>query len=119
MSQSMKSLFILFSSAIFALGLSSAAFAQNIDPVMLAKFQQLPKSQQQALAKQYGIDLDSITKGGGNSRTPLAQIGEPLTQRSLDNDSSLLQGLSSFEGLFNDNEQINEDEDELQRYGMQ
>ena len=118
MSQSMKSLSIFLSSAIFALGLSSAAVAQNIDPAMLAKFQQLPKSQQQALAKQYGIDLNSITKGGANSRTPLAQIGEPLTQRSLDNDSSLSQGLSPFDGMFN-NEQINEDEDELQRYGMQ
>ena len=119
MSQSMKSLSILFSSAIFALGLSSAAVAQNMDPAMLAKFQQLPKSQQQALAKQYGIDLNSITKDGANSRTPLAQIGEPLTQRSLDNDSALLQDLSLSESLFNDNEQINEDEDELQRYGMQ
>lgn len=119
MSQSMKSLSILFSSAIFALGLSSAAVAQNMDPAMLAKFQQLPKSQQQALAKQYGIDLNSITKDGANSRTPLAQIGEPLTQRSLDNDSALLKDLSLSESLFNDNEQINEDEDELQRYGMQ
>lgn len=118
MSQSMKSLSIFLSSAIFALGLSSAAVAQNIDPAMLAKFQQLPKSQQQALAKQYGIDLNSITNGGTNSRTPLAQIGEPLTQRSLDNDLSLSQGLSPFDGMFN-NEQINEDEDELQRYGMQ
>jgi polysaccharide export outer membrane protein len=114
----MKSLSIFLSSAIFALGLSSAAVAQNIDPAMLAKFQQLPKSQQQALAKQYGIDLNSITNGGTNSRTPLAQIGEPLTQRSLDNDLSLSQGLSPFDGMFN-NEQINEDEDELQRYGMQ
>lgn len=121
MSQSMKSLSTLFAIAIVTLGLSSGVFAQNIDPAMLAKFQQLPKSQQQALAKQYGIDLNSITQSGGNTRTPLAQIGEPLMQRSIDPESSSIQGLSGFEDKFNHNEQLSDDddEDELERYGMQ
>ena len=119
MSQSMKSLSTLFAIAIVTLGLSSGVFAQNIDPAMLAKFQQLPKSQQQALAKQYGIDLNSITQSGGNTRMPLAQIGEPLTQRSIDFESSSTQGLSGFEDNFNHNEQLSDDEDELERYGMQ
>lgn len=119
MSQSMKSLSTLFVIAIVTLGLSNGVFAQNIDPAMLAKFQQLPKSQQQALAKQYGIDLNSITQSVGNTRTPLAQIGEPLTQRSIDSESSPIQGLSVFEDMFNHNEQLSDDEDELERYGMQ
>ena len=70
---------IIFSALSFT---SVKTFAQAIDPAMLAQLQSMPKAQQQALAKQYGIDLNSINRSGTVTKTSLAQEGEPLQQRT-------------------------------------
>ncbi len=45
----------------FALELS----AQAISPEMLQQFKSMPRAQQEALARQYGIDLDQMLMGQG------------------------------------------------------
>lgn len=52
---------------VFSLALliqSSISFAQTPSAAQIEQFKQLPPSQQQAIAKQYGIDLNAITQGG-------------------------------------------------------
>ena len=43
-----------------ALLLPMAAAAQSISPSQIEQFKNLPRAQQEALARQYGIDLDNI-----------------------------------------------------------
>lgn len=40
---------------------ATTAFAQQVTPEQLAQFKKLPRAQQEALAKQYGVDLSSIS----------------------------------------------------------
>lgn len=96
--------------------------AQGIDPAMLAQFQSMPKAQQQALAKQYGIDINSISGSGTGTKTPLAQQGEPLQQRGPNafNNNALLDSQSlSDQMLLELQAQQEQDDDTLPRYGMQ
>lgn len=99
--------------------------AQTIDPSMLAQIQSMPKAQQAALAKQYGIDLNSVNRTGTNTKTPLAQQGEPLQQRThqgfINNDDLA----NDQEALFNQwltqkqtNQSQLDNDDTLPRYGM-
>jgi polysaccharide export outer membrane protein len=53
---------------------SSASFSQTPSAAQIEKFKQLPASQQQALAKQYGVDLGALS----NSNHPQPTIN-PLT----------------------------------------
>ena len=80
--------------------------AQTIDPAMIAQIQALPKAQQEALARQYGIDLNAMTRGQ-SSPLQLAQPGEPLTQAQP---SAELQSFNYFSDL--------EEEDEIKRFGV-
>ena len=63
-----------------ALTLVPTVLAQTPSPAMIEQFKSLPKAQQQALAKQYGIDLSSLTGASAPSTSELAQPGEPLMQ---------------------------------------
>ena len=99
--------------------------AQGIDPAMLAQIKSMPKAQQADLAKQYGIDLNSVNRTGTSTKTPLAQQGQPLQQRTnqgfIYNDESA----NDRETLFNQwlmqqqtkQSQLDKD-DSLPRYGM-
>lgn len=49
---------------LFALLISRSSFSQVPSAAQIEKFKQLPASQQQAIAKQYGIDLNSLSNGG-------------------------------------------------------
>ena len=93
-----------FGHFIMSLALVSVSFglmAQAISPQMMAQFQSMPLAQQQALAAQYGVDLDQIMGGGagaGSTNSVLAMPGEALEQRRLgrtdkqwNEDRSLLQ----------------------------
>ena len=65
--------------------LSAGVAAQSISPQMMQQLQSMPRAQQEALAKQYGIDLDQVL-GGGRAKGAAEDIGmpgEPLDQRSL------------------------------------
>lgn len=58
-----------------------ASYAQSITPAQIEQFKSLPKAQQEALARQYGVDLDALT--GGNqaaSRPQPVQVVEPVNQ---------------------------------------
>ena len=48
-----------------AIFLSVGISAQTISPQMMQQLQSMPRAQQEALAKQYGIDLDQVLGGGG------------------------------------------------------
>ena len=92
---------------------------------MLAQFQSMPKAQQEALAKQYGVDLNTINRSGSNTKTPLAQEGVPLQQRTKQEFNS--NGFSSGNAeLFNQwlmQQQVDQansnGNDNLTRYGME
>lgn len=64
---------------ISAILLSSSVFAQSISPQMIAQLKSMPKAQQQAFAKQYGINLDDYL-GQAQSKTKLAQPGMAIQQ---------------------------------------
>lgn len=58
-----------------------SSYAQSITPAQIEQFKSLPKAQQEALARQYGVDLDALT--GGNqaaSRPQPVQVVEPVSQ---------------------------------------
>lgn len=110
----MKSLILVFLIYSF----SSLTEAQNIDPAMLSKFQSLPKSQQQALAKQYGVNLNQLQSLNTQKRLPLAQIGEPLVQRNNENENSELDFFELLKKMDEFGNTKDDEIDELKRYGM-
>ena len=58
--------------------------AQAISPAMLEQFKQLPRAEQERLAKQYGYDL-SLLNGQSNATTSKTQVEvEPLTPRQIE-----------------------------------
>ncbi|KZN37368.1 SLBB domain-containing protein [Pseudoalteromonas luteoviolacea] len=66
--------------AIVLLGVSAFANAFTPTPEQIEQFKKLPKAQQEALAKQYGVDLSSIipTVGAENTATPISSIEERI-----------------------------------------
>ncbi len=57
-----------------------AAQAQSISPAQIEQFKQLPKAQQEALARQYGVDINSITGSQRtNQRPEQVNVVEPVT----------------------------------------
>jgi len=66
--------------AAFALTFVASSMAQNISPAMIEQLKSLPQSQQMALAKQYGVNLDQLGVGSGAKSTALATPGQALEQ---------------------------------------
>ena len=67
---------LLFTASLL---LPLAANAQSITPAQIEQFKSLPKVQQEALASQYGIDLDSLQSSGQQNQRPRAvQVVEPV-----------------------------------------
>jgi polysaccharide export outer membrane protein len=59
--------------------------AQTVTPEMMEQIKNLPRAQQEALARQYGVDLDQILGGaGGNAAQEIARPGGSLEQREPD-----------------------------------
>ncbi|MDC1143567.1 SLBB domain-containing protein [Porticoccaceae bacterium] len=107
----------LMLSFAFALELS----AQAISPEMLQQFKSMPRAQQEALARQYGIDLDQMLMGQGQGETSLlAKPGEPLEQRELDDkEQSPLEDYLLFQQKFAEFQaSLIEEEEEIKRYGL-
>ena len=67
--------------AALSLLLPLASYAQSISPAQIEQFKQLPRAQQEALARQYGVDLDSVMGGRNNSarRPENIQVVEPVS----------------------------------------
>jgi polysaccharide biosynthesis/export protein len=63
-----------------------AAHAQSITPAQIEQFRSLPKAQQEALASQYGVDLDQITGSASQSRPeqPAQEVVKPLQESEQD-----------------------------------
>ncbi|MCK2150078.1 SLBB domain-containing protein [Marinobacter alexandrii] len=59
--------------------LPMAVGAQSISKSQIEQFQNLPRAQQEALASQYGVDLDSLQSSGQSSQRPReVQVVEPV-----------------------------------------
>jgi len=72
---------ILLSLPLLSLLASLHVSAQSITPAQIQQFKSLPKAQQEALARQYGVDLDQIQGSSGSSESKPSQpvsVVEPL-----------------------------------------
>ena len=101
---------------------STGVSAQTISPQMLQQLQSMPRAQQEALAKQYGIDLDQVLPGGGAQagNTDIAMPGDPLEQRGLpDIDLESEQNYQLFQEKFAEFEKsLIKEKEEIKRYGV-
>lgn len=63
-----------------ALLLPLASYGQSISPAQIEQFKQLPRAQQESLARQYGVDLDSLTGTSSSSQHPQrVEVVEPVS----------------------------------------
>ena len=95
----LKYLISLMFSAVLLIQ-SSVSAAQTPSAAQIEQFKQLPASQQQALAKQYGIDLGALTNSGypqpninegevSNNRQPVTPINSELVHQEVEVDPLL------------------------------
>ncbi|MDE0991203.1 MAG: hypothetical protein OSA83_18490, partial [Pseudomonadales bacterium] len=70
--------FVLLAFLAFA-GSAQAAAMPAVSPAMIAQLKSMPKDQQAALARQYGVDLESFS-GSVEPSAGLAQPGQVLVQ---------------------------------------
>ncbi len=64
-----------------ALLLPLASYGQSISPAQIEQFKQLPRAQQESLARQYGVDLDSLTGTSNQAQRPQRQdVVEPVSR---------------------------------------
>ena len=105
-----------------AIFVSMGVSAQTISPQMIQQLQSMPPAQQEAMAKQYGIDLDQVLgrKGVKGTNTGIAAPGEQLEQRTLgDTDLESQQNYRLFQEKFAEFEKsLIEEKGEVQRYGV-
>ena len=61
------------------------ATAQSISQSQIEQFQSLPRAQQEALASQYGVDLDRLQSSGQQTQRPRdVQVVEPVTSNGAE-----------------------------------
>ena len=107
----------VLATAMLSVGLS----AQTISPQMMEQMKNLPRAQQEALARQYGVDLDQILGGAaGSDPQQIARPGEPLDQRSMDDDrADEADDYALFQKKYAEfQETLVEKEQELKRFGV-
>lgn len=75
---------IAASAAFFSL----TSYAANFSAAQIAQFKQLPQSQQQTLAKEYGVDLSSLTGGSSQSDTQDVIHQQTIMPRNVDANSN-------------------------------
>jgi polysaccharide export outer membrane protein len=104
-----------------AIFLSVGVSAQTISPQMIQQLQSIPRAQQEAMAKQYGIDLDQVLGRNGVKGTNIgiAVPGEQLEQRTLgDADLESQQNYLLFQQKFAEFEKsLIAEKAEVKRYG--
>lgn len=101
-----KGRFTLFAPLLLCL-LASQAIAQGPTPAQINMFQNLPASQQQALADQFGVDLSQAQAQATNSESP-SQLEEAATQEPRDSEDDDL----------NKNKENNGKANGLKRFGL-
>ena len=99
---------------------SVGAAAQTISPQMLQQLKSMPRAQQEALAKQYGVDLDQVLGGAKNTGAAIATPGEPLEQAELGRpDAEAQERYELFQEKFAEFEKtLIKEEGAIERYGM-
>ncbi|HSG61535.1 MAG TPA: polysaccharide biosynthesis/export family protein, partial [Pseudomonadales bacterium] len=97
------------------LSAASLTQAQTISPAMIEQFKNLPRPQQEALAKQYGINLSDLGLGATQAGTRLAAPGESIEQ--VDTEQMALEKALK-ERLAEKEKAEQEEEGELPRYGI-
>eukprot|EP01093_Parvamoeba_rugata_P011981 TRINITY_DN3420_c0_g2_i1.p1 TRINITY_DN3420_c0_g2~~TRINITY_DN3420_c0_g2_i1.p1 ORF type:complete len:498 (+),score=133.16 TRINITY_DN3420_c0_g2_i1:817-2310(+) len=104
----------LVSAFFISIVLSTAAIAQSATPTsqQIAQFKKLPKAQQEALAKKYGLDMSMLNKSGQNSN----ELEDENTQSVLPRDPFSDQ--SDNESL-TEEEKFKPKEDELTPFGYE
>ncbi|MCQ8879449.1 SLBB domain-containing protein [Pseudoalteromonas shioyasakiensis] len=104
----------LISAFFISIVLSTAAMAQSATPTsqQIAQFKKLPKAQQEALAKKYGLDMSMLNKSGQNSN----ELEDENTQSVLPRDPFSDQ--SENESL-TEEEKFKPKEDELTPFGYE
>lgn len=76
----------------FTLFFSAAAAAITPTAQQIEQFKKLPVEQQRALAKQYGVDLDSVGAIGGNSAIPPPVVDAPtISPREVKQKDTILE----------------------------
>ena len=103
-----------------AIFMSVGLSAQSISPQMMEQAKNLPRAQQEALARQYGVDLDQILGvTAGNEGQEIAMPGDVLEQRTADDESSKLDDYVMFQEKYAEfQESLIEEEQELKRFGI-
>ena len=71
------------SSLLYASVLFAQALPAGVTPQMAQQFQNMSPAQQQALAKQYGIELPGSNPGSGSGESSLGDVGLQLEQMGL------------------------------------
>ncbi|WP_028765182.1 SLBB domain-containing protein [Shewanella colwelliana] len=82
MLQQTKKVIITAVAALFLMGTQAQAITPS--PQMIEQFKQLPKSEQERLARQYGVDPSMISTGLGQNSAPL-ENPEVVTPRKIEN----------------------------------
>lgn len=76
-----------------ALLLPMAVNAQSITPAQIEQFKSLPQAQQEALARQYGIDLDNFSISGPQDQRPRrVEVVSPLRDTGEQGDGGAARG---------------------------
>ena len=71
------------SSLFYASALFAQALPAGVTPQMAQQFQNMSPAQQQALAKQYGIELPGSNSDSGSGESSLGDVGQQLEQMGL------------------------------------
>src|SRR5210317_1164903 len=64
------------STLVLSLSIANVS-AQTLGPAMLEQLRSMPRAEQEALARQYGVDLSSITPSGELGQPGGEMIGQP------------------------------------------
>lgn len=97
-----------------ALTVASIGMTQTISPTMIKQFQSLPLPQQEALAKEYGINLSDFGVSDAQEATRLAAPGAPIEQV----DSQRIELERALQESLEVKAKAESEEDELPRYGL-
>ncbi|WP_233998344.1 SLBB domain-containing protein [Pseudoalteromonas sp. T1lg48] len=70
-------------SAIFILFYATIAQAVNPSPAQIEQFKKLPRAQQEALARQYGVDLETIMGNSSKTNTNDQEVESTIGERKV------------------------------------
>ena len=88
LSSSARAAIVGLISALLSVSASSQGLPAGVTPQMVQQVQNMTPAQQQALAKQYGINLPQTQGTSSSGGDGLGAAGEPLEQASGDNESA-------------------------------